>query len=175
MSYTYPFTECEAKAAAESWGCNCGPSALAFACQVGLDAARHAISGFDEKRYTSPTMMKGALEFLGRAWTNEKFCKGETEDGLYLREHLAMFTHKIALVRVQWGGPWTEPGANPRWAYGHTHWIATWSERDVPLIFDVNGGIRSFVSWQDEIAPVLMGMSPRRSGKWWPTHIWRLV
>lgn len=65
IAMKYPFTEAEFKAASDAWGCNCGPSALAFATQKSLEAARHAIPGFEAKRYTSPTMMRDALAFLG--------------------------------------------------------------------------------------------------------------
>lgn len=40
---TYPFTEDEMYAAAREWGCNCGPSALAFALQVPLDRVRRCM------------------------------------------------------------------------------------------------------------------------------------
>ena len=39
----YTFSEVEASEAYEKWGCNCGPTALAFALQTSLDAAHKAI------------------------------------------------------------------------------------------------------------------------------------
>lgn len=162
MTVTYPFTEQEFKDAVEAWGCNCGPSALAFACQVPLEAALHAIPQFDRKRYTSPTMMRAALDFLGVGWRKHR---PETIE--------AMCHERMALVRVQWTGPWTAPGSNPKWAYRHTHWIAAWSERGVQLVFDCNGGMRTLSSWMDEIVPILTAY-PRADGAWRPTHIWRL-
>src|SRR5690349_12765528 len=112
----YPFTEQEFQTAAMDWGCNCGPSALAFAARCSLDRARTAIEGFDEKRYTSPSMMRAALGKLGATFrvvrpVNKASLCGE---------------NRFDLVRVQWLGPWTAPGANPRWAYRYTHWVVMW-------------------------------------------------
>jgi hypothetical protein len=51
---TYTFTQDEVRIAHEQWGCNCGPAAMAFALQIGLEPVRHAIPLFAERRYTSP-------------------------------------------------------------------------------------------------------------------------
>lgn len=66
----YPFTEEELEAAADEWGCNCGPSALAFALQKPLEEVRYAIPDFEQKGYTSPTMIRiagrsGAVDARG--------------------------------------------------------------------------------------------------------------
>jgi|SRR5581483_4611654 len=170
----YPFTEENMAHAVEAWGANCGPSALAFACQVHIDAVRDVIPGFAEKGYTSPTMMKTALCNLGRQYIdmqNPKKC--------------LLFAEKVALVRIQFTGPWTQPGANPKWAYWHTHWIATWQAIREPgyggamridnLLFDCNGGVQRFTEWEKNIIPLLTGSIRRADGGWFPTHIWRLV
>lgn len=175
----YPFTEAEFKQASDEWGCNCGPSALAFALQVPLDAARYAIPDFDKKRYTSPTMMKAALAELKHEYVAMRLPLRPKPKHRNDLEPLASDL-LVSLVRVQWTGPWTDPGANPRWAYGHTHWICTWRRRRLDdlhpesMVFDCNGGVRSLVSWDDEIAPILAAAAPRRYGDWFPTHIWRL-
>lgn len=163
----YPFTEQEFQTAVVEWGCNCGPSALAFACQLPLAAARAAIPEFDRKKYTSPTMMKAALAFLNRGFVEAKPATIEN-----------MFVHGPSLVRIQWTGPWTKPGSNPKWAYGYTHWIATWRPGPAieggPLdVFDCNGGAMTFDRWEEEIVPLLTSF-PRADGGWLPTHIWRL-
>ena len=67
--FTYPFTEQEMQAAYDEWNCNCGPSELAFALQIGLDDVRGKIPDFEAKGYTSPTMMKAGLANLGRTVT----------------------------------------------------------------------------------------------------------
>lgn len=161
---TYTFTEDDVQAAHDEWGANCGPTALAFALQIPLDDVRDAIPGFDDKRYTSPTMMRQALEHLGRPFQVIRPADRST-----------MFQWSPSLVRVQWTGPWTAPNANPRWAYRHTHWIATYMvERQAAMLFDCNGGIRGFQSWQDEIVPLLTNYD-RADGGWHPTHVWKLI
>lgn len=160
----YAFTEAEFKLATDEWGANCGPGALAFATKVTLEECRKALAreGFDKKRYTNPTMMRNALFNLRVSFDAMQASKG------------VMFARfGISLVRVQWGGPWMAPGAHHLARYGHTHWIATAVDPDSPcMVFDVNGGLRHFKSWQDDIVPLLI---PKRGdGTWEPTHIWRI-
>ena len=164
-----PFTQAEFDKAAAEWGCNCGPSALAFACQTTLERARDAIPGFVEKRYTSPTMMKAGLEALGQVWFHSPV---PDRNG----EHWSDIWRdgRVCLVRVQWDGPWCAPGANPRWAYGHTHWVCTWVHDTLgPHVFDCNGGMRDIDSWREAIALLLWSSNKRATG-WFPTHIWAL-
>ena len=175
MKYNYPFTEEEMLRAAEEWNCNCGPSALAFALQVPLDKVRGKIPGFEAKRYTSPTMMKAALLALSVRWRE-----------IHPDKMRDVCHPQIALTRIQWTGPWTDAGANPKWAYRQTHWVATWRVGMFPkpgeltphpdslLVFDCNGGIRPLASWESEIVPLLTAQYPRAYGGWFPTHVWRL-
>lgn len=167
QALTYPFTEADAQRAYDEWGCNCGPSALAFALQVPLEAMRHLIPNFDERRYTSPTMMKAALRAARVAFQDCPLTRGEMF-------HFSLRGVVPALVRVQWTGPWTEPGANPKWAYRYTHWITAYTDGVRHLVFDVNGGARTMKSWETEIVPSLIESIPRASGGWFLTHIWRL-
>lgn len=153
-----PFTEQDMQAAVAEWGCNCGPSALAFALRLPLDRVRYAIPGFEAKGYTSPTMMRAALDRLGAG------VAVSPPDRLSL-------LGSMALVRVQFTGPWTAPGANPKWAYWHTHWIATWRGN----VFDCNGGIRPLGEWEAGIVPLLTAAIKRADGGWFPTHVWRLA
>lgn len=181
MSKVYPFTEEDSQAAFDEWGANCGPNALAFALRRNIRELRGVIPGFEEKRYTSPSMMKAALAKLGVPF---KVCDIESQAGIP-----SMFgKDAVALTRIQWTGPWTAPGANPKWAYRQTHWITTWStHKELPplmgeyrqtqvglWVFDCNGGARSFRSWRDEIVPLLTASINRADGGWHPTHIWRL-
>ena len=161
---TYPFTEAEMKIANDEWGANCGPAALAFALQVPLDRVRPLLEGFDEKRYTNPTMMKGALSRYGKAFN-------VIPDGMGGAFHV-----HPSLVRIQWAGPWTKPGVPPRVAYRHTHWICTYKdEYDNSLVFDCNGGINPFDKWRDGIVPLILSECvPKSDGGWFPTHVWRL-
>lgn len=160
----YPFTQEEFERAAAEWGCNCGPSALAFALRQGLGVARWAIPDFERKGYTSPTMMKAALVNL-----EARFVPVSTPS------LNAMYSDVWALVRIQFTGPWTAPGANARWAYTHTHWVCTWAigcRPHIPMIFDCNGGAMLAADWEHDVVPHLI---PKRGdGGWYPTHIWRL-
>ena len=163
----YPFTQDEAEAAAKEWGCNCGPSALAFAVQQPLAVARKAIPEFDRKRYTSPSMMKAALSALGRTITTVR--KPSKDD---------LFSPLPSLVRVQWTGPWTKPGVPVAAAYWHTHWVCTWLEGPSieggpPLVFDINGGVLHLSNWESEVVPLLL--PAKGDGEWHPTHVWRLL
>ena len=160
--YDYPFSQDELEQANKDWGCNCGPSALAFALQCSLDEVRALIPGFKDKRFTSPSMMKSALR--GHAFTE---CRE--------LDRYAMFAPEIALVRVQFTGPWTKEGANPKWAYHHTHWIAAWEYRNYQLVFDCNGGEHLFRDWELEIVSQITKTISRADGDWFPTHIWRLT
>lgn len=160
----YPFTEEEARVAYDEWGCNCGPTALAFALQTSLDVTRRLIADFDQKRYTSPAMMLDALIASGRQWRDIRPV-----------DTSRMFQVGPSLVRIQWTGPWTQPGANPKWAYRQTHWITTFLvERQAAMVFDVNGGIMGFQRWQSEIVPLILKSYPRSDGGWHPTHIWTI-
>lgn len=163
----YPFSEAQMERAAAEWGCNCGPSALAFALQLPLEAARHAIPEFDRKRYTSPSMMTAALSFLNRSVVA---IRKPTRDD--------MFQAAPCLVRLQWGGPWCKPGVNPKAAYGCTHWITTWKEGPereggVPLVFDCNGGVNRIDEWEAQIVPLLL--PARGDHTWFPTHVWQVL
>jgi hypothetical protein len=155
----YPFTGADVRRAAEEWGCNCGPAALAFALQVPLERVRGAIPGFESKRYTSPTMMRAALDGLGVSFTPAP------------ADRLSLLLVPMSLVRVQWTGPWAKPGAPPKWAYRQTHWIAAWGGN----VFDVNGGIGSLDWWVKEIVPAITAATPRADGGWFPTHVWRIT
>lgn len=173
MRIGYPFSSEDMIAAMREWNCNCGPSALAFALQRHISEVRGTIPGFEDKGYTSPTMMQAGLRNFGRSyWITPKLST------------MSMFAPLIALTRIQWHGPWTDPGANPKWAYRQTHWIATWQEMEerghegrmtiFNRVFDCNSGITSFEEWERVTVPTLIAMYPRANGKWSPTHIWRL-
>lgn len=172
MTYRYPFTQAEFEAASKGWGANCGPGALAFALQVGLDVVRPAIPEFDARRYTSPTMMRQALDKLGVTWTQNAVAGRPKMPG---EEPEIPFGELIALVRIQWTGPWTAPGANPKWAYRQSHWIAAWRDAQGAKVFDVNGGVMTFAHWKVEIVPLLTALYPRADGRWYPTHCWRVM
>lgn len=180
MTITLSFSQDECQAAYDAWGCNCGPAALAAILGRPLDYVRLAVevAGFAQRRYLSPTMMQRALRELGVRWRPNRL-------GALTLGGSAFPLHGLA--RVQWEGPWTEPGANPRWAYRHTHWVASWKHSDQdataadavwsalsPVVFDVNGGLMELERWEEEIVPLLTGSVPRAGGGWHVTHSWEI-
>lgn len=167
----HTFSEAEFSAAAESWNCNCGPGALAFALQVKPDDVRHALPDFEDRGYTNPTMMKAALATLGRdffAVPSPAKVKARHAYGYQ------MFAGPMSLVRVQFTGPWTANGKPMKWAARQTHWIACWCERDAQMVFDVNGGMRKFDEWERQVVPAIVATIDRADGGWYPANVWRL-
>lgn len=156
------FTEAELLAAHETWGCNCGPAALAFAVGLTLDAVRPLVEreGFAGRRYMNPQMMSNAIwnaGFAVRSWGK------------------AWPTIGVALVRIQWGGPWIIRGKATKWAYTHTHWIAAFRDAGSWLhVYDVNGGRQALANWEMTTAPKIIRSIPRADGSWSVTHSWGL-
>jgi hypothetical protein len=157
-----PFTQEDSVKAWEEWGANCGPGALAAIMGVKLDEVRPHLVGFEEKGYTNPTMMWGALNSMGAKWkmtTKAKGCSWPT----------------YGLARIQWEGPWTAPGVPERVAYRHTHWVgANAANRNNIGIFDINvvdSGWISLKNWEELIVPWLLSeLEPKANGKWYITH-----
>jgi hypothetical protein len=107
------FNEQQSQKANEAWGANCGPHALAAACEITLDAARKLLLEFDDKRYTNPTMMEMALKILHRPNCRTRGLKIKT-----LPDH--------GLARIQWEGSWLDSNVPVFVAYRYTHWVASW-------------------------------------------------
>lgn len=90
--------------AGDAWGANCGPMALAAVLDLPtVEAARQLVQPF--RGFMSPTDMYSALNRAGARYTDVE------------RVRL------LGLVRIQWVGPWCDPGVDPRAAYRYTHWI----------------------------------------------------
>lgn len=122
---------------------------------------RAALTGFDEKRYTNPTMMYGALAALGVPFRKEKQVAGRREEALA----------KYGLCRVQWEGPWLNPGVPAAAGYRLTHWIGTMEfGGDEFWVFDVNGGWTEFAPWERDTVPRLTRLYPRATGGWHVAH-----
>jgi hypothetical protein len=164
------FTLADAELASKTWGCNCGPTALAACLDVSLPVVRGLMPGFEDKGYTNPTLMIDALK---RARVKLAMAYRADEPGKSLP------VLKNGLVRIQWGGPWTKPGVPMRVRYRHTHWIAVRDYGAARFVFDINtmGFCESdphwcsVVAWAGRIVPyILDGCEPKADGSWWPTH-----
>ncbi len=166
----YSFTESDLAKAAAEWGCNCGPTALAFALQRRLEDVRWAIPGFEEKGYTTSKMMKQALSNWRVGWTQLS-----THRAPYDLEELAALASSIpALVLIQWTGPWAQGEQRARYASKYTHWITLFQLIE-PMVFDCNGGITSLSTWDHAIASKITANYKRADGGWYPLHVWRLL
>ena len=115
-------------------------------------------AGFDAKRYTNPTMMNDVLRAIGVPWRK-----------------IGAAWPQYGLVRVQWEGPWTEPGVPMPARYRYTHWIGAAHRNGEIGVFDINcmnngAGWVSLADWSETIAPHLIAQYPRANGKWHITH-----
>ena len=169
------FTLDDVERAADAWGCNCGPAALAAVSGLTLEEVRPHLVGFEEKHYTNPSMMFAALKSIGRPWT--KRVDGPDVDRAWPLH---------GLLRIQWEGTWSRPGVPPRARHRKTHWVGTaLMERrgDADLstietrtgIFDVNcldngSGWVSRKDWEELVVPRLVAMYPGATGRWHVTH-----
>lgn len=149
----------EADAAHDAWGCNCGPGAIAAILNMRLDEVRPLLGDFERKRYTNPTLMWEILNRTGRPWRR---CGKDWP--------------VFGLARIQFEGPWTAPGVNPKAAYRMTHWVASWKHPDRGHgVFDINQtdngtGWARFEDWERFIVPAIVESIPRANGKWHVTH-----
>lgn len=158
--------EKDAARAYDQWGCNCGPGAIAAICHLTLDEVRPLMSGFEKKGYTNPTMMIEALDRLGVPWRVRGLASNVPK----------LDFPKYGIARIQWEGPWSAPGANPRWGYRHTHWVGAARKIDTVEIFDINcvqngSGWVDLLDWSEMVVPwILKSCVPRASGRWHITH-----
>lgn len=155
------FTLDEAQSAADTWGMNCGPGAIAAVLGLTLDELRPHMGNFERKGYTNPTLMWAVLNSLGARW---RLVKPPSQWPRY------------GLTRVQWEGPWTAPNVPARVAYGHTHWVGSRIIGGATEIFDINamcvGGWISKHEWSGELVPwLLKECEPKASGAWHLTHV----
>jgi hypothetical protein len=157
------FDAADVARAAEAWGCNCGPAALAAIAGKTLDEVRSHIPGFEEKHYTNPTMMKEALASLGLEWSSGR------------QERFANY----GLCRVQWSGPWLAERVPVKARYRKTHWIASRWAGWTFEVFDVNaissGGWITEQGWKEVLVPwIVRQCVPGGDGRWHLTHVWEV-
>lgn len=158
------FTLDDAVAASETWGANCGPGAIAAIAGMTLDELRPHMGDFEAKGYTNPTLMWEVLTRLGLVWRKRP--------GRVDLDILPAW----GVARIQWEGPWCEPGVPVRARYRHTHWIGVGLHEMRPIAFDINcmsvGGWVPWSEWKSQVAPWLIREAvPRANGKWHITHV----
>jgi hypothetical protein len=102
------FTTIESETANKEWKATCGPHSIAAACGLSLEQVRVALTGY--KGWMSPTQITAALKNL-----NQPF---QLKTGLKTSELCE------GINRIQWEGPWLNPGVPARAAYFHTHYVA---------------------------------------------------
>jgi len=180
------FTIDDAQRAADEWGANCGPAAIAAVLGKTLDEVRPHLGDFERpgKRYTNPTLMYAALRSLGATWTATV-----RETSVEWPKPIIAWP-KLGLVRIQWEGDWTRPGVPMRARYRHTHWVGArsapeWDRTSGRLpggidVFDINclcvGGWVSLDEWSGQVVPwLLREVEPKASGAWHQTHVLELA
>lgn len=155
------FTEDDVNRAHDAWGANCGPVALAAVLGKTLDEVRDAVPLFYQRRYTNPSMMFEALRCLRVSY----------------RLRPDKDWPAFGLARVQWEGPWTQPGVPKRVRYRYTHWVGACARNRQDIgIFDINcinngSGWVALDVWVGTVVPYLLEHAvPRANGKWHLTH-----
>ena len=164
---TIAFDVDQAQHAAGEWGFNCGPSSVCAVTGMTPDQIRPHLCEFEQKGYTNPRLMYSILAGLEVPYRK-----------LVRPEAWGMW----GLARVQWEGPWTEPGAHHMARQRHTHWIAYyWSIAIDPcMIFDINamcvGGWLNLREWSSQLVPWLLNeCEPKANGEWHLTHRLELI
>ena len=146
-----------AQAAADAFGFNCGPGAIAALLSLTPGELRPHLGDFKAKGYMNAPMVMTALRSLGRPFS-------VIPDGW----------PRFGLVRIQFEGPWLDPGVPFGARCWHTHWVAVISEGGIPQrIFDINGtcsGWLPYDEWAYELVPWLLEDKKRATGGWHLTH-----
>ncbi len=180
-AYEYPFTAAEFNDANDRWGANCGPGALAAMLGLKIDDVRSHIPKFDERRYTNPSMMQAALRSLGVPYreVDDGLDRESLEPGDVERAKFKQITNwpVYGLMRIQWEGPWCNPGVPPAAAYRYTHWIGVVKDERAmsgSFFFDINGGWFEPNYWAIEVVEPITKEIKRATGFWHPTHRWEL-
>lgn len=162
------FTLADADRAHDEWGANCGPGALAAITGLTLDEVRPHMGDFEKKGYTNPTLMFDAIKSV----CPSRYCTKK----LRTAGRAPWDWPRHGLCRVQWEGPWTQPGVPMRARYRYTHWIGAHAlNNDNIGVFDINcmnngsGWVR-LDDWRTIVVPALTAFYPRASGAWHLTH-----
>jgi hypothetical protein len=177
------FNRDDAQAAGDTWRFNCGPAALCAVLHMTPEEIRPHLLDFEQKGYTNPSLMASILRRLRVPFKRV----AEWTGAVVVRPvWYPWFFPGCGLVRIQWGGPWTQPGVPIRVRYRHTHWVGARVNVRLPHgdpsfreMFDINaicaGGWLPYAEWADQLIPWLIReCQPEASGEWWPTHIWEV-
>lgn len=102
------YTDLESTKANLEWKASCGPHSLAAALGLTLEDVKKSLKNY--RGWMNPTQMRRALD----AWQVEYRVLGNLR------------TQKLCtgINRIQWEGPWLNPGVPARVAYRYTHWVA---------------------------------------------------
>ena len=180
------FSRDDAQRAGDAWGFNCGPGALCAVLDMTPDEIRPHLGDFEPKGYVNPSLMGGILRGLNVPHDWRVLC---TDGRHETPTALAPAWPRFGLVRIQWDGPWCDPGRPIRARYRHTHWVAHRvhqllavpnKDLDVGQVFDVNamcvGGWLAVEEWIAALVPwLLQEVEPKSSGGWWMTHVVELT
>lgn len=150
------FDAADAQRAAETWGANCGPGALAAICGLTFDELRPRLGEFEQKGYTTEHLVRRVLGDLGATFRIH-----------FGRQRWPRF----GLARIQWHGPWMNPGVPYKARYWHTHWVGSSGVTPAWRIFDINGmaagGWLNYNEWSEQVVPWLLNETqPRATGEW---------
>lgn len=158
--------------AATSWGFNCGPAALCACLGMTPEQLRPHLLDFEERKYTSPSMMNAILDRLRAPYKLSSVPVGSRQAAFF------------GLVRVQFSGPWMRPEVPVAAQYKHTHWVASQFYGGQCWIFDINAfymamgeraGWVPALQWSHQLLPNLLRVAvPRADGKWWFTHLYEI-
>lgn len=166
------FTHDDANDAYYEWGFNCGPASLCAVLGKNPNEIRPYLLDFEKKGYTNPRLMASILKNMNIPFRRKYECLGTkfADKPIY---------PDFGLVRIQWAGPWTNPGVPVRARYRHTHWVAMRKNEDHFEVFDINAMAWNWLSddiWENELIPfILSNNEAKASGEWWPTHCWEIL
>jgi hypothetical protein len=156
------FGTSDVERAHREYGFSCGPASLCACLGMTPDQIRPHLGWFERKRFMNPTMMIAAIEATGHRIASRP---------PHWPDH--------GIVRVQWEGPWNDPGVPAGAAYRHTHWCASNRVGRTNWVYDINSGWERLEEWA---APLELGGTAERimasirgcRRTWKLTHAWEI-
>lgn len=108
---TLRFTAADSNHAHADWGANCGPHSLAAALGRSLEEIQRDMP-FEFRGFMSPTEITKTIQVVQPEFQKPvRHYEGTKELG-------------NGINRIQWEGPWLDPGKPPALAYRYTHYVA---------------------------------------------------